>query len=178
MIAEQLFSPATQSKVRELLAKGGDLVSIASWADEVILAAHNEGQLRANQEAIEFNKNFRTAARGILSIFRLAQSDTSKPASSHHRTMSLTRFLAVLRCLSLRRRSPRSSPSFRHYGFSFISSLTSINPCTAAPDTTALMDLAPLSLSLLPHRHLESLTIGAVLWCERNGTTASKSGSD
>jgi len=37
------------------------------------------------------------------------------------------------------------------------------------------MDLAPLSLSLLPHRHLESLTMGRqpfVLWCERYGTTA------
>lgn len=49
MIAEQLVSPATQAKVQDLLAKGGDrdLVSIASWADEVILAAHNEGPLRA-----------------------------------------------------------------------------------------------------------------------------------
>jgi S1/P1 Nuclease len=59
-IAESLISPATQTKVQALLAKGGDqdLVSIASWADQVIIAAHDEGPLRGNQEAIEFNKKF------------------------------------------------------------------------------------------------------------------------
>jgi hypothetical protein len=59
-IAEQLISPATQTKVQELLAEGGDkdLVSIASWADQVIIAAHDEGPLRGNQEAIEFNQKF------------------------------------------------------------------------------------------------------------------------
>lgn len=59
-IAENLISPATQTKVQALLAEGGDkdLVSIASWADQVIIAAHDEGPLRGNQEAIEFNKKF------------------------------------------------------------------------------------------------------------------------
>lgn len=32
------------------------VVSIASSADEVILAPHDDGPLRGNQEAIEFNK--------------------------------------------------------------------------------------------------------------------------
>ena len=59
-IAEHLISPTTQTKVQELLAEGGDrdLVSIASWADQVIIAAHDEGPLRGNQEAIEFNQKF------------------------------------------------------------------------------------------------------------------------
>lgn len=59
-IAEHLISPATQIKVQELLAKGGDrdMVSIASWADQVIIAGRDEGSLRGNQEAIEFNKKF------------------------------------------------------------------------------------------------------------------------
>jgi hypothetical protein len=59
-IAEHLISPTTQAKVQELLAQGGDkdLVSIASWADQVIIASHDEGPLRGNQEAIEFNQKF------------------------------------------------------------------------------------------------------------------------
>jgi hypothetical protein len=59
-IAEHLISPTTRTKVQELLAKGGDtnLVSIAFWADRVIIAAHDEGPLRGNQEAIEFNQKF------------------------------------------------------------------------------------------------------------------------
>jgi len=59
-IAKGLISPATQTKVQALLATGGDrdMVSIASWADQVIIAAHDEGPLRGNQEAIEFNKEF------------------------------------------------------------------------------------------------------------------------
>lgn len=59
-IAEHLISQTTRIKVQELLAKGGDkdLISIASWADQVIIAAHDEGPLRGNQEAIEFNQKF------------------------------------------------------------------------------------------------------------------------
>jgi hypothetical protein len=59
-IAENLISPATQTKVQALLAEGGDkdLISIASWADQVIIAAHDEGPLRGNMEAIEFNQKF------------------------------------------------------------------------------------------------------------------------
>lgn len=59
-IAEHLISPATQTKIQELLAKGGDkdLISVASWADQVIIALHDEGPLRGNQEAMEFNRKF------------------------------------------------------------------------------------------------------------------------
>jgi hypothetical protein len=59
-IAEQLLSPITQAKVQQLLAEGGDkdLISVASWADQVIIAAHDEGPLRGNQEAMEFNQKF------------------------------------------------------------------------------------------------------------------------
>ena len=59
-IAEHLISPATQIIVQELLAKGGDkdMVSIASWADLVVIAGHDEGPLRENQEVIEFNRKF------------------------------------------------------------------------------------------------------------------------
>jgi hypothetical protein len=59
-IAEHLISPTTQAKVQELLAKGGntDLVSVALWADYVIIAAHDAGPLRGNPEAMEFNQRF------------------------------------------------------------------------------------------------------------------------
>jgi hypothetical protein len=59
-IAENLLSPTTEAKVQELLAEGGDkdLISVASWADQVIIASHGEGPLRGNQEAIEFNQKF------------------------------------------------------------------------------------------------------------------------
>jgi hypothetical protein len=59
-IAEQLISPSTQAKVQELLATGADkdLVSVASWADQVIIAAHDAGPLRGNEEAISFNQKF------------------------------------------------------------------------------------------------------------------------
>jgi S1/P1 nuclease len=63
-IAQNLISPTTQTKVQELLAKGGDkdLISIASWADLVIIAAHDAGPLRGNQEAMEFNQKFPKSA--------------------------------------------------------------------------------------------------------------------
>jgi hypothetical protein len=63
-IAQNLVSPTTQIRVQELLAKSGDkdLISIASWADEVIIAAHGEGPLRGNQEAVEFNQKFPKSA--------------------------------------------------------------------------------------------------------------------
>jgi nuclease S1 len=59
-IAEQLISPATRIKVQKLLSKDTDedLVSIASWVDQVIIAGHDEGPLRGNQEAIAFNLKF------------------------------------------------------------------------------------------------------------------------
>jgi hypothetical protein len=60
LIAERLISPETQAKVRQLLAKGGDkdLVSVACWADEVVLASRGEGPLSGNPEAQEFNTKF------------------------------------------------------------------------------------------------------------------------
>jgi hypothetical protein len=59
-LAENLLSPITEAKVQKLLAEGGDkdLISVASWADQVIIASHDEGPLRGNQEAIEFNQKF------------------------------------------------------------------------------------------------------------------------
>jgi hypothetical protein len=59
-LAQNLISPATRTRVQELLAKGGDtdLVSIASWPDQVIMAAHDEGPLRGDGEAIAFNQKF------------------------------------------------------------------------------------------------------------------------
>ena len=59
-IAEKLLSPSTEEEVQKLLAEGGDkdLVSVASWADQVIIASHDEGPLRGNQEAMEFNQKF------------------------------------------------------------------------------------------------------------------------
>jgi hypothetical protein len=59
-IAEHLVSPITQARVQDLLATAGDkdLVSIACWADQVIIAAHDEGPLRGNQEALDFNQKF------------------------------------------------------------------------------------------------------------------------
>jgi hypothetical protein len=59
-LAEQLVSPNAKERIAKLLGQGGDkdLVSIASWADEVILANLNEGPLRGNQEALEFNRKF------------------------------------------------------------------------------------------------------------------------
>jgi hypothetical protein len=59
-LAEDLISPHTRAKVQELLNQGGDkdLVSIASWADLVLIAAHDEGPLRGNQEALAFSRKF------------------------------------------------------------------------------------------------------------------------
>jgi S1/P1 Nuclease len=44
-LAEQMISPKTKESIDKLLREAGDkdLVSIASWADEVILAGLNEG---------------------------------------------------------------------------------------------------------------------------------------
>jgi len=44
-LAADLISPNTRTKVQELLKQGGDkdLVSIASWADLVLVAAHDAG---------------------------------------------------------------------------------------------------------------------------------------
>jgi hypothetical protein len=59
-LAEDLISPNTRAKVQELLNQGGDkdLVSIASWADLVLIAAHDEGPLHGNEEAMAFNRKF------------------------------------------------------------------------------------------------------------------------
>ena len=53
MIAERRISPDTRAKVNQLLAEGGDktLVSVACWADDVVLAARGEGPLTENAEA-------------------------------------------------------------------------------------------------------------------------------
>lgn len=60
LIAERLISPETQAKVRQLLAKSGDkdLVSVACWADEVVLASRGEGPLSGDPEAQKFNTKF------------------------------------------------------------------------------------------------------------------------
>ena len=60
IIAERLISPDTRAKINQLLAKGGDmsLLSVACWADELVLAARGEGPLSADSEAQEFNRKF------------------------------------------------------------------------------------------------------------------------
>jgi S1/P1 Nuclease len=60
MIAERRISPDTRAKVNQLLAEGGDktLVSVACWADDVVLAARGEGPLTENAEAQAFNGRF------------------------------------------------------------------------------------------------------------------------
>jgi hypothetical protein len=64
LIAEGLLSSNTEATAHNLLAQGGDkdLVSIASWADLVLSAAHREGPLRENHEAAEFNRTFPKSA--------------------------------------------------------------------------------------------------------------------
>jgi hypothetical protein len=64
LITEGLLSPNTEAIVHDLLehARDKDLVSIASWADQVLSAAHGEGPLRENQEAAEFNRTFPKSA--------------------------------------------------------------------------------------------------------------------
>ena len=60
LIAARLISPPTASKVKQLLKEGDDkdLVSVAYWADEVVLAARGEGPLNGDPEAQEFNRKF------------------------------------------------------------------------------------------------------------------------
>jgi hypothetical protein len=60
IIAERLISPDTRAKVNQLLTEGGDvdLVSVACWADELVLAARSEGPLNGNSRAQEFNEKF------------------------------------------------------------------------------------------------------------------------
>jgi S1/P1 Nuclease len=60
LIAQRLISPGTDSKIAQLLKKGGDkdLVSVACWADEVVLAARGEGPLSADAETQDFNRKF------------------------------------------------------------------------------------------------------------------------
>jgi len=64
LIAEGLLSSNTEAAIHDLLVQGGDkdLVSIASWADLVLSAAHGEGPLRENLEAAEFNRTFPKSA--------------------------------------------------------------------------------------------------------------------
>jgi hypothetical protein len=59
-IAESLLTPETQSKIRKLLSEVGhrNLVSVSCWADELVWAARDEGPLRGNNEARDFNVNF------------------------------------------------------------------------------------------------------------------------
>jgi S1/P1 nuclease len=60
LIAQDLLSPATRSKVNKLLVQAGerDLVSVAFWADEVVWAARGEGPLTGDPEALEFSRKF------------------------------------------------------------------------------------------------------------------------
>ena len=59
-LAAELISPKTRTKIQDLLATGGDkdLVSVASWADAVLMAAHDEGPLHGDEEAMAFNRKF------------------------------------------------------------------------------------------------------------------------
>jgi hypothetical protein len=59
-LAAELISPKARTKVQGLLATGGDkdLVSVASWADAVLIAAHDGGPLHGNEEAMAFNRKF------------------------------------------------------------------------------------------------------------------------
>jgi S1/P1 nuclease len=63
-LAERLLAPNTEAAVHDLLTQGGDkdLVSVASWADLVLSAAHGEGPLRESLEAAEFNQTFPKSA--------------------------------------------------------------------------------------------------------------------
>ena len=60
LIAERLISPDTRANVKHLLAEGGDesLVSVASWADDLVSAARGKGPLNEDSEAQEFNRKF------------------------------------------------------------------------------------------------------------------------
>src|SRR6516225_10714895 len=63
-LAAELISPKTRTKIQDLLATGGDkdLVSVACWADAVLIAAHDEGPLHGNEEAMAFNRKFPKSA--------------------------------------------------------------------------------------------------------------------
>ena len=63
-LAAELISPKTRTKIHDLLATGGDkdLVSVACWADAVLIAAHDEGPLHGNEEAMAFNRKFPKSA--------------------------------------------------------------------------------------------------------------------
>ena len=54
------MSASSRDHVRKLLAEGGDkdLVSVASWSDQVILARLDTGPLRGDHEAIDFDHRF------------------------------------------------------------------------------------------------------------------------
>ena len=63
-LASWYVSPEALKKVNELLAASGerDLPSISTWADDLRLAARDEGPLRGNMEALAFNQDFPTNA--------------------------------------------------------------------------------------------------------------------
>ena len=69
-LAERMIGQSAKESIAKLLAEGGDkdLVSIASWADEAILASLGTGPLHGNQEALDFVRRFPRAAHGISSI--------------------------------------------------------------------------------------------------------------
>lgn len=60
LLAQQMISDKTRARVHELLQQGGDkdLASISTWADYVVVAAHNAGPLAHDPEAQAFNHRF------------------------------------------------------------------------------------------------------------------------
>ena len=108
MIAERLISPDTRAKVKQLLAEGGDedLVSIACWADELVLAARGEGPLNEAAEAQEFNRKFpnnRTWHFINLPLGTLSFAEARKFTSSENIAQAISRCVQVLE-------SPVASP--------------------------------------------------------------------
>jgi hypothetical protein len=110
-IAQNIISPSTQAKVKELLAEGGDndLVSIASWADQVLIAAHDEGPLRGNQEAIEFNQKFPKS--GMWHFIDLPLGTTSSDQVRNFLTADDV-IHAISRCINVLESPNRESETF------------------------------------------------------------------
>ncbi len=101
LIAERFISPVTETKVKELLKEGGnkDLVSVACWADEVVLAARDEGPLTGDLEAQEFNRKFpnnRTWHFINLPLGVMSSEETREFASPNDIVHAIARCIRVL----------------------------------------------------------------------------------
>jgi hypothetical protein len=100
-IAESLLTPATQSKIRKLLSEVGDtnLVSVSCWADELVWAARDEGPLRDNKEAREFNTNFPNNRRWHfinLPLGTMSYQEVSKFTSPDDIVQAISRCIRIL----------------------------------------------------------------------------------